>query len=98
MGLEGTAHTVSCGIVDDNSVLSNCSSSYVPPKGGIHPREAADHHAENIVPVIEKALSDSGLTMKDIDLIAFSQGPALGPCLRVVATAALGCMPPFGGT
>lgn len=88
MGLEGTAHTVSCGIVDDNSVLSNCSSSYVPPKGGIHPREAADHHAENIVPVIEKALSDSGLTMKDIDLIAFSQGPGLGPCLRVVATAA----------
>ena len=88
MGLEGTAHTVSCGIVDDSSVLSNCSSSYVPPKGGIHPREAADHHAENIVPVIEKALADAGITMKDIDLIAFSQGPGLGPCLRVVATAA----------
>ena len=88
MGLEGTAHTVSCGIVDDDRVISNCSSSYVPPKGGIHPREAADHHAEHIVPVIEKALSDSGLTMKDMDLIAFSQGPGLGPCLRVVATAA----------
>ncbi|WP_393971048.1 bifunctional N(6)-L-threonylcarbamoyladenine synthase/serine/threonine protein kinase [Oxyplasma meridianum] len=88
MGLEGTAHTVSCGIVDDNSILSNCSSSYVPPRGGIHPREAADHHADHIVPVIEKALAESGLTMKDIDLVAFSQGPGLGPCLRVVATAA----------
>jgi len=88
MGIEGTAHTVSCGIVDENRVISNCSSSYVPPKGGIHPREAADHHAEHIVPVIEKALADAGLSMNDIDLIAFSQGPGLGPCLRVVATAA----------
>lgn len=88
LGLEGTAHTVSCGIVDDERILSNCSSSYVPTKGGIHPREAADHHAENIVPVIEKALLESGLSMEDIDLIAFSQGPGLGPCLRVVATAA----------
>ena len=88
MGLEGTAHTVSCGIVDEERILSNCSSSYVPPRGGIHPREAADHHAENIVPVVEKALQDSNLSMDDVDLIAFSQGPGLGPCLRVVATAA----------
>jgi len=28
------------------------------------------------------------MTMDDIDLVSFSQGPGMGPCLRTVATAA----------
>jgi N6-L-threonylcarbamoyladenine synthase/protein kinase Bud32 len=88
LGLEGTAHTISAGIVDEYRILSNSSSTYVPEAGGIHPREAAIHHADNIIPVIKKAFDISGLSPKDIDLVAFSMGPGLGPCLRVVATAA----------
>lgn len=69
-------------------VLANEIMMYKPDTGGIHPREAANHHAENVVPLVRKAVETSGLRMKEIDLITFSQGPGLGPCLRTVATAA----------
>lgn len=88
LGIEGTAHTVSCGIIDDEKIYSNCSHTINVDSGGIHPRDAALHHSEHIIPVIREGLRKAGMTMKDVDLIAFSMGPGLGPCLRVTATAA----------
>ena len=88
LGIEGTAHTISCGIVDENSILSNSTKTYHNPNGGIHPREAALHHAENVRDVVRQALGESGLKLSQIDLIAYSRGPGLGPCLRIAATAA----------
>ncbi|MCL1983942.1 MAG: bifunctional N(6)-L-threonylcarbamoyladenine synthase/serine/threonine protein kinase [Methanomassiliicoccaceae archaeon] len=89
LGIEGTAHTLGVGIVDDKcNVLANVIDMYRPPEGGLHPREAANHHADTVAGTITKALSDAGLSLKDIDVISFSKGPGLGPCLRVAATAA----------
>lgn len=88
LGLEGTAHTVSVGIIDEDRIYSTVSSTYSSANGGIHPREAAVHHSERIVTLINEALAKASLSMNDIDLIAFSRGPGLGPCLRVVGTAA----------
>ena len=89
LGIEGTAHTVGVGIVDETCrVLANVYDMVKPEKGGIHPREAANHHAEAVVPLIRKATDISGIELKELDVIAFSQGPGLGPCLRTVATAA----------
>lgn len=88
LGIEGTAHTISCGIVDDSRILSNSSSVYQPSTGGIHPREAANHHFDHVIEVIRDALSSASVDMNDIDLVSFSRGPGLGPCLRVAATAA----------
>lgn len=88
LGIEGTAHTVSCGIIDPHRIYSNVSHTLESESGGIHPRDAAIHHSEYVLPVITEALGKSGLSLKDIDLVAFSRGPGLGPCLRVVATAA----------
>ncbi|MBI4416579.1 MAG: bifunctional N(6)-L-threonylcarbamoyladenine synthase/serine/threonine protein kinase [Euryarchaeota archaeon] len=89
LGIEGTAHTVGVGIVDEACrVLANVYATVRPETGGIHPREAANHHAEKVVPLIEEAAAKAGVSLKEIDLIAFSQGPGLGPCLRTVATAA----------
>lgn len=89
LGIEGTAHTVGVGIVDEEAnILANVMKMYRSEKGGIHPREAANHHAEHVVNVIRRALESAGLAFKDIDLVCFSQGPGLGPCLRTVATAA----------
>ena len=89
LGIEGTAHTVGIGIVDDACrILANVYDMVKPEKGGIHPREAANHHAERVVPLIRKAVDVAGLDLSDVDLVAFSQGPGLGPCLRTVATAA----------
>jgi N6-L-threonylcarbamoyladenine synthase/N6-L-threonylcarbamoyladenine synthase/protein kinase Bud32 len=89
LGIEGTAHTVGVGIVDETCrVLANVYDMVKPEKGGIHPREAANHHAEAVVPLIRKAADVAGIGLHDVDLVAFSQGPGLGPCLRTVATAA----------
>ncbi|MCJ7517042.1 MAG: bifunctional N(6)-L-threonylcarbamoyladenine synthase/serine/threonine protein kinase [Methanomassiliicoccales archaeon] len=89
LGIEGTAHTVGIGVVDDSAnILANEIEMYKPEKGGIHPREAANHHAERVAPLIEKALKTAGIGAHDIDLVCFSQGPGLGPCLRTAATAA----------
>ena len=69
-------------------VLSNESKMYKPIEGGIHPREAANHHANFAGEIVSAALEKAGLKPRDLDLVAFSQGPGLGPCLRTGATSA----------
>lgn len=67
-------------------ILSDCRGVYLPPKGsGIHPRNASRHHAEVSADILKQCLRDSSLRIRDIDIIAYSAGPGLGPCLRVGA-------------
>ena len=89
IGIEGTAEKTGVGIVNSSGeILASQGNSLIPTSGGIHPREAAEHHADAIIPLIKDALFESNLQLEDIDLVAFSQGPGLGPALRTVATAA----------
>ncbi len=89
LGVESTADDFGVGIVTFNGhILSNASSAYIPEEGGIHPREAARHHAAMADEVLNQALVNAKIGAKDLDLIAFSQGPGLGPCLRTGATVA----------
>jgi len=92
LGIEGTAHSIGVGITQKINghcnVLSNCIKTYKPESGGIHPREAANHHSMYIADLIKESVEKSGVSYSAIDLIAFSQGPSLGPCLRTAATAA----------
>ncbi len=88
LGIEGTAHTLGIGIVTEKKVLANVFDTLTTERGGIHPKEAAEHHARLLKPLLKKALKTAGITMEDIDVVAFSQGPGLGPALRVIATAA----------
>ena len=84
LGIESTAHTFGCGIVTEKGkVLANEKHSYSSKTGGIHPTEAKEHHLKFADEVIKKALKKSKKDLKDIDLIAFSQGPGLPPCLVV---------------
>jgi N6-L-threonylcarbamoyladenine synthase len=85
LGLEGTAWNLSVAIVDEDDVIAETTATYKPLTGGIHPREAAQHHASHIADVVRETLEKGG---RDISAVAFSQGPGLGPCLRTVATAA----------
>jgi len=89
LGIEGTAHTLGVGIVDsEKKVLSNVLDMYKPPEGGLHPREAANHHADVVSSIITRSAEEAKVSLHDVDLISFSMGPGLGPCLRVAATAA----------
>jgi N6-L-threonylcarbamoyladenine synthase/protein kinase Bud32 len=89
LGIETTADDFGVGLVGfDGEILSNVFDVFVPEKGGIHPREAARHHAKVAQKVISRAFDEAGKTPKDVSIISFSQGPGLGPCLRTGATAA----------
>jgi len=89
LGIESTADDFSIGISTfSGEILANVIDAYTPLEGGIHPREAARHHAEVASDVLEKALTISGIKPSMLSLIAFSQGPGLGPCLRTGATVA----------
>jgi len=83
LGIEGTAWNLSAALFDRN-LISLVSDPYSPAQGGIHPREAAQHHASVMKKLIFSILKEPD----KISGIAFSQGPGLGPCLRTVATAA----------
>ena len=92
LGIEGTAHSIGIGIVKDLKnkcqVVSNLIKTYHPKQGGIHPREAANHHANHIADLIKESAKKATIDFSEIDLISFSKGPGLGPCLRTAATAA----------
>ena len=81
LGIESTAHTFGIGIVKNGKVLSNVKRTYTTEKGGIIPIEAAKHHQENKNEVYFESLEAANVKEKDIDVIAFSQGPGLAPCL-----------------
>ena len=91
LGIEGTAWNLSAAIVTETEIIAEVTETYKPTTGGIHPREAAQHHAKYAASVIRRLLAEAkekGVEPSEIDGIAFSQGPGLGPCLRTVATAA----------
>jgi N6-L-threonylcarbamoyladenine synthase len=92
MGIESTAHTFGVGIVrqegSEVEVLANVKDAYTSEKEGIVPNEAANHHVACFEQVLSDALAKAGLKISDVDLISFSQGPGLGPCLRIGAFVA----------
>jgi len=73
----------------EGRVLADCKDVYrAPPGSGIHPREASRHHAEVVPSVLKECFEEAGLRAPELDLIAYSAGPGLGPCLRVGAVVA----------
>ncbi len=88
LGIESTAHTFGVGIVRDGKIVANVNSTYVPPGGGIHPRDAAEHHAKAAPETVRRALDAAETSMDEVDAVAYSAGPGLGPSLRVGATVA----------
>ncbi len=89
LGIESSADDFGVGIATfGGEILANKSDGYIPEEGGIHPREAARHHAEVADKVLKEALLKAGVKPSDLSVIAFSQGPGLGPSLRTGATVA----------
>ncbi len=87
LGIESTAHTFGVGIVDSNgNILSDKRDVYKPEAGkGIVPRDAQQHHIRYAKDLINSALNEAKIKLKDVDIIAFSQGPGMPPCLGVGA-------------
>ena len=56
--------------------------------GGVVPELASRDHIRRVLPLTEKVLADSGTTLDQVDVIAFTRGPGLAGALLVGAGAA----------
>ena len=89
LGIESTAHTIGIGIVtDEGRVLANEKYVFTTESGGLKPGKIVEHHLLMYEFVLKNALEKAKTKLSDVNLIAFSQGPGLGGCLRVGAAAA----------
>jgi len=97
LGIEGTAWAASAALYDGTSgTVEIETEAYAPESGGLHPREAAEHMAEHLPVVVERVLDrvrEAYGGEAAIDCVAFSRGPGLGPCLRLVGTSARALAP-----
>ncbi|MFC1691710.1 bifunctional N(6)-L-threonylcarbamoyladenine synthase/serine/threonine protein kinase [Nanoarchaeota archaeon] len=96
LGIESTAHTFGVGIAQykdglkswKSAILANEKDSYSTPKGGMIPNKVSAHHVDVCDKVLKNALKTAKISIKDIDIIAFSQSPGLGQALRIGAMMA----------
>lgn len=92
LGIESTCDETACAIVEDGTrVLSNVVASQAELHAiysGVVPEIAARAHIENILPVIERAVAEAGVTMAEVDAIAVAHRPGLIGSLLIGLTAA----------
>ena len=92
LGIETSCDETACAVVrDGKEILSNVVSSQINVHtlyGGVVPEVASRIHVENISAVISEAVKQAGVTMDDIDAIAYTQGPGLIGSLHVGVQAA----------
>lgn len=79
LGIESSCDDTSAAILKGNRILSNviAGQSIHEKYGGVVPELASRCHQENIIPVVQQAIEQAGITIADIDAIAFTQGPGL---------------------
>ena len=90
LGIESSCDDTSAAILKDFEILSNVTAnqSIHEQYGGVVPELASRSHQENIVPVVESAIKNAGISISDIDAISFTQGPGLLGSLVVGASFA----------
>ena len=90
LGIESSCDETAAAVVKNGrEVLSNIISSQIVIHrkfGGVVPEIASRKHIENIMPVIDEALSQAGVGMEQIDAVAVTYGPGLVGALLVGAT------------
>ena len=79
LGIESSCDDTSAAILKNDTVLSNiiANQSIHKKYGGVVPELASRAHLSNIIPVVELAIKESGISLNDISAIAFTRGPGL---------------------
>ncbi|GHJ11926.1 tRNA N6-adenosine threonylcarbamoyltransferase [Micromonospora humidisoli] len=93
LGIETSCDETGVGIVRGHTLLADALASSVDEHarfGGVVPEVASRAHLEAIVPTMDRALRDAGVTLADIDAIAVTSGPGLAGALLVGVAAAKG--------
>ncbi len=79
LGIESSCDDTSAAILVGTKILSNVTATQLIHEkyGGVVPELASRAHQENILPVVKRAIEEAGITLNDIEAVAFTQGPGL---------------------
>ncbi len=91
IGIETSCDETGVGIVRGTELLANVIASSMDEHaryGGVVPEVAARAHLEALVPTLERAFADAGVSRDEIDAVAVTSGPGLAGSLMVGVGAA----------
>lgn len=92
LGIESSCDDTSAAVIADGLLRSNVIASQQVHEqwGGVVPELASRAHQQNIVPVVDAAIKQAGITPQDLTAIAFTRGPGLIGSLLVGTSFAKG--------
>ncbi|MBT2644781.1 tRNA (adenosine(37)-N6)-threonylcarbamoyltransferase complex transferase subunit TsaD [Bacillus sp. ISL-41] len=92
MGIETSCDETAVAIVKNGrEILANVVASQIESHkrfGGVVPEIASRHHVEQVTLVLEEALAQANVDIKDLDAIAVTEGPGLVGALLIGVNAA----------
>jgi N6-L-threonylcarbamoyladenine synthase len=79
LAIESSCDETSAAVCTDGKILSNfIATQKVHEKfGGVVPELASRAHMQHIVPVVDTAIKEAGISLEEIDAVAFTQSPGL---------------------
>jgi len=79
LGIESSCDDTSAAIIKNGEILSNvvAGQEVHTQYGGVVPELASRAHQQNILPVVDTALKQAGITKNELSAIAFTRGPGL---------------------
>ncbi|HEU4904459.1 MAG TPA: tRNA (adenosine(37)-N6)-threonylcarbamoyltransferase complex transferase subunit TsaD [Flavisolibacter sp.] len=79
LAIESSCDETSASVCSDGKILSNyiANQKVHEQYGGVVPELASRAHMQNIVPVVDVAMQQAGIALKEIDAVAFTQAPGL---------------------
>jgi N6-L-threonylcarbamoyladenine synthase len=94
LAIETSCDETACAVLENGrALLSSIVASQMDIHaryGGVFPEVASRQHVLSIIPVVEETLTQSNLTLKDIDAVAVTRGPGLAGSLVVGMNMAKG--------
>ena len=85
LAIESSCDETSAAVLHKDRVLSNVIATQQVHEryGGVVPELASRAHQQNIVPVVDRAIKEAGITKNQLTAIAYTQGPGLMGALLV---------------
>ncbi len=92
LGIESSCDDTSAAVLRNGVLLSNVTASQAVHEayGGVVPELASRAHQQNVVPVVDQAMKQAGITKNDLSAVAFTRGPGLMGSLLVGVSFAKG--------
>ncbi len=92
LAIESSCDDTSAAVISDGQVMSNITATQEihAAYGGVVPEWASRKHQTHIVPVVQSAMEKAGISLQELDAIAFTRGPGLLGSLIVGVTFAKG--------